>query len=117
MELFNIERKRAATINLVALILLSLPCALGYNVLSSFEPMGAGSSVLDLEDFIVSNLLLPLGSLVYLLFCTWKFGWGMESYRQEANEGKGPKVPAWAENYLKFVLPVLIVLVFLQGVL
>lgn len=117
MELLNMDRKKAARMNMLLLMLLSLPCALGYNVLSGFEPLGAGSSVLDLEDFIVSNLLLPLGSLVYLLFCTWKFGWGMESYRQEANEGKGPKVPAWAENYLKFVLPVLIVLVFLQGVL
>ncbi|MCI8660824.1 MAG: sodium-dependent transporter [Lachnospiraceae bacterium] len=117
MELFNMERKNAARLNMALLVILSLPCALGYNVLSSFEPLGAGSSVLDLEDFIVSNLLLPLGSLVYLLFCTWKFGWGMENYRNEANEGRGPKVPVCVQNYLKFVLPVMIVLVFLQGVL
>ena len=117
MELFNIERKRAATINLVALILLSLPCALGYNVLSSFEPMGAGSSVLDLEDFIVSNLLLPLGSLVYLLFSTWEFGWGMENYRREANEGHGLHVPAWICGYLKYILPLMILALFIQGIL
>lgn len=79
--------------------------------------MGAGTSILDLEDFIVSNLLLPLGSLIYLLFCTWEFGWGMERYRKEANEGAGPKVPAWVQNYLKFVLPLMIVVVFLQGIL
>ncbi len=117
MELFNIERKRASWINLAALILLSLPCALGYNILSAFEPLGAGTSVLDLEDFIVSNLLLPLGSLIYLLFCTWGFGWGMENYRKEANEGHGPGIPVWVCGYLKYVLPLMIVGLFLQGVL
>ncbi|MCI8268685.1 MAG: sodium-dependent transporter [Lachnospiraceae bacterium] len=117
MELLNQERKRAALLNLIVLLLLSLPCALGYNVLSGFEPLGAGSSVLDLEDFIVSNLLLPLGSLVYLLFCTWKFGWGMENYSREANEGKGLKLPVGVHAYLKFVLPLLIIAVFLQGIL
>lgn len=77
MELFEIDRKKSARINVVLIILLSLPCALGYNVLSGFEPLGAGSSVLDLEDFLVSNILLPLGSLVYLLFATWNIGWGI----------------------------------------
>ena len=76
MELFSISRKQSAWLNMALLIVLSLPCALGFNVLSGFAPLGAGSTVLDLEDFIVSNLLLPLGSLVYLVFCTWKFGWG-----------------------------------------
>lgn len=117
MELFGLERKKAAILNLILIFALSLPCALGYNILSSIEPMGAGTSILDLEDFIVSNLLLPLGSLIYLLFCTWEFGWGMERYRKEANEGAGPKVPAWVQNYLKFVLPLMIVVVFLQGIL
>ena len=97
--------------------ILSLPCALGYNVLSGFQPMGPGSTVLDLEDFIVSNLLLPLGSLVYLLFCTLKAGWGIGDYYKEANEGTGMKVPAWAAGYLKFILPVMILGVFLQGIL
>lgn len=117
MELFNQERKKAALLNLILLIILSLPCALGFNVLSSFEPLGAGSSVLDLEDFVVSNFLLPLGSLIYLLFCTWNFGWGMENYRKEANEGEGLKIPGWTTGYLKFVLPVMIIGVFLQGIL
>lgn len=117
MELFHMERKKSSWINLIVITALSLPCALGYNILSGFEPMGSGSSVLDLEDFIVSNLLLPLGSLVYLLFCTFKAGWGIENYYKEANEGSGMKVPAWAAGYLRFILPVMILGVFLQGIL
>ena len=117
MELFHMDRKKSAWMNLAVITILSLPCALGYNVLSGFQPMGPGSSVLDLEDFIVSNLLLPLGSLVYLLFCTLKAGWGIENYYKEANEGIGMKVSAWAAGYLKFILPVMILGVFLQGIL
>ncbi len=117
MEMGNMERKKAALLNLVLIILLSLPCALGYNVLSGIQPMGPGSSILDLEDFIVSNVLLPLGSLVYLLFCTWKFGWGMEHYCREANEGVGMKVPKWAYAYFKYILPLLILILFLRGIL
>ena len=85
MELLNIERKKAVIINFVLITLLSLPCALGFNVLNNIQPLGAGSTILDLEDFIVSQLLLPLGSLVYLLFCTSKYGWGFENYQKEAN--------------------------------
>ena len=117
MELFHMDRKKSAWMNLAVITILSLPCALGYNVLSGFQPMGPGSTVLDLEDFIVSNLLLPLGSLVYLLFCTLKAGWGIGDYYKEANEGTGMKVPAWAAGYLKFILPVMILGVFLQGIL
>lgn len=117
MELLHIDRKKSALMNLVLLFVLSLPCALGYNLLSSFAPMGAGTAVLDLEDFIVSNLLLPLGSLVYLLFCTWKFGWGYDNYQKEANQGAGMKTPKWMRAYAKYVLPLLIVLLFLQGIL
>ena len=116
MELFEIDRKKSARINVVLIILLSLPCALGYNVLSGFEPLGAGSSVLDLEDFLVSNILLPLGSLVYLLFTTWDFGWGFDKYRAEANEGVGLKVPAWIRGYVKYVLPIMIMGLFIQGI-
>ncbi len=116
MELFEIDRKKSARINVVLIILLSLPCALGYNVLSGFEPLGAGSSVLDLEDFLVSNILLPLGSLVYLLFTTWDFGWGFDKYRAEANEGVGLKVPAWIRGYVKYILPIMIMGLFIQGI-
>lgn len=83
MELLNIERKKAVIINFILITLLSLPCALGFNVLSNIQPLGAGSTILDLEDFIVSQLLLPLGSLVYLLFCTSKYGWGFENYQKK----------------------------------
>ncbi|MDD3252654.1 MAG: sodium-dependent transporter [Lachnospiraceae bacterium] len=117
MELLKIDRKKAAWLNLVLLILLSLPCALGFNILSGFEPMGPGTSVLDLEDFVVSNLLLPLGSLVYLLFCTWKLGWGFDRYQAEANMGSGLKVPNWMQGYAKYVLPLMILILFLQGIL
>ena len=116
MELFSISRKQSAWLNMALLIVLSLPCALGFNVLSGFAPLGAGSTVLDLEDFIVSNLLLPLGSLVYLVFCTWKFGWGFEKYQAEANEGAGLKVPGFLRGYVTFVLPLMIILLFLQGI-
>lgn len=115
MELWQTERKKVAWINLVLIILLSLPCALGFNLLSGIEPLGAGTSILDLEDFIVSNLLLPLGSLVYLVFCTWRYGWGFEKYQAEANAGKGIKMPGWLRGYVTYILPIMILGVFLQG--
>lgn len=117
MELFHIERKKSALLNVVLIFVLSLPCALGFNLLAGLEPMGAGSTVLDLEDFIVSNLLLPLGSLVYLLFAVWNQGWGFENYQAEANQGKGIKVPSWIRGYVKFVLPLMILALFLEGIL
>ncbi|MCH1981021.1 sodium-dependent transporter [Ruminococcus sp. OA3] len=117
MEMWNIDRKKVAAINLVLIILLSLPCALGYNVLSAIQPLGEGSAILDLEDFIVSNVLLPLGSLVYLVFCTWKWGWGFKNYQVEANQGSGLSVPGWLRGYVTYVLPVLVLALFLQGIL
>ncbi len=116
MELFNISRKKSCGANLVLIAVLSLPCALGFNLLSGFQPLGAGSTVLDLEDFIVSNLLLPLGSLIYLVFSTWDFGWGFEKYQKEANEGEGLKVPTWIRGYVKYVLPLMILGLFLEGI-
>lgn len=116
MELWQIERKKAAWLNVVLIILLSLPCALGSNVLSGIQPLGAGTGILDLEDFIVSNLLLPLGSLVYLVFCTWRYGWGFENYQAEANAGTGLKVPDWCRFYMAYILPLMIAGLFLQGI-
>ena len=117
MELWNISRKQVAGINLVLIIILSIPCALGFNLWSSFEPLGIGSTVLDLEDFIVSNWLLPLGSLVYLVFCTSRYGWGFENYCREANQGKELKMAKGLYPYLTFILPVLVIVLFLQGLL
>ena len=117
MELLNIERKKAVIINFVLITLLSLPCALGFNVLSNIQPLGAGSTILDLEDFIVSQLLLPLGSLVYLLFCTSKYGWGFENYQKEANIGQGMKVPHWMKFYVTIILPIVVIFVFVNGII
>lgn len=117
MELLNIERKKAVIINFVLITLLSLPCALGFNVLSNIQPLGAGSTILDLEDFIVSQLLLPLGSLVYLLFCTSKYGWEFENYQKEANIGQGMKVPNWMKFYVTIILPIVVIFVFVNGII
>jgi NSS family neurotransmitter:Na+ symporter len=115
MDLTGISRQKAVAINLVLIILLSMPCILGFNVWSSFTPLGAGTGVLDLEDFIVSNNLLPLGSLVYLLFCTSKIGWGWKNFCKEANTGDGVKFPAWARFYVTYVLPIIVLFIFVQG--
>ncbi len=115
MDAFHISRKKAVGINAVLLTLLSLPCALGYNVLSFIEPLGSGSTILDFEDFIVSGNLLPIGSLVYVLFCTRKSGWGFEAFMQEANAGKGMKFSEKAGFYLKNILPLIIVVILIAG--
>ena len=115
MDLLGWSRKKAVWINFVAIILLSLPCVLGFSVWSGFQPFGAGSNILDLEDFIVSNNLLPLGSLVYLLFCVTRYGWGWDNFIEEANAGKGMKFPKWARVYLKYILPIAVIFLFVQG--
>jgi NSS family neurotransmitter:Na+ symporter len=109
------SRKKAVAVNIVAIILLSLPCVLGFNVLSGFQPLGPGSGVLDLEDFIVSSTLLPIGSLVFLLFCCSKRGWGWKNFIAEADAGKGFKFPTWAKSYVTYVLPALVIFVFVMG--
>lgn len=117
MELLNIERKKAVVINFIVISILSLPCALGFNVLSGIQPLGTGSTILDLEDLIVSQFLLPLGSLVYLLFCTSKYGWGFENYQKEANIGKGLKVPHRVKFYVTIILPIIVIFVFINGII
>lgn len=109
MDLRGWSRKKSCAINFTAIIILSLPCALGFNVLSFIQPMGEGSVILDLEDFIVSNNILPLGSLIYVLFCTSdKLGWGYDNFLAEANTGKGLKFPKWMRVYSKYILPVIL---------
>ena len=97
------------------MIVLSLPCVLGFNVLSGFQPLGPGSGVLDLEDLIVSNILLPIGSLIILLFCVLKKGWGFENFLAEANQGKGLKLWRGLRWYLTIVLPIIIIIVFIMN--
>ena len=101
----------------VFLLAASLPCVLGYNVWSGFQPLGAGSTVLDGEDFLVSNLLLPVGSLIYLLFCVSRWGWGFGNYLQECNTGDGPRMPRALKIYFQFILPLLIAAILIQGLL
>lgn len=115
MDLTGCSRKKAVIYNLIAIILLSMPCILGFNLWSGFAPLGEGSNILDLEDFIVSNNLLPLGSLVYLLFCTSKYGWGYEKFLSEANSGKGMKFPVWIRAYVKYILPLIVIGIFVMG--
>lgn len=115
MDLTGCSRKKAVAVNLVVIMILSLPCVFGFNIWSGFQPLGAGSNVLDLEDFLVSNNLLPLGSLVYLAFCTSRYGWGFESFLEEANTGKGTKFPKWVRGYVTYILPLIVLFIFVQG--
>ena len=115
IDLTGCSRKKAIAVNLIVIIVLSMPCLLGFNVLSGFAPFGPGSVVLDLEDFIISNNLLPLGSLVYLLFCTSKYGWGFKNFTAEADSGSGLKFPKWARFYVSYILPVIVLIIFIQG--
>ena len=113
----GVSRVKGCIICGICMIILALPCILGFNVWSGFVPFAEGSGVLDLEDFIVSNLLLPIGCFVYVIFCTWKFGWGWDNFTAEANAGKGMKVKNWMKPYMQFVLPVIILIVFIAGLL
>ena len=115
MDLKGWSRKKTVIINGVALLVLSLPCVLGFNVLSFIQPLGAGSTIMDLEDFIISNNILPIGSLVYLTFCTYKFGWGWDKFTLEANTGDGLKFPTKLRVYFKYILPLIILFIFVQG--
>ena len=115
LDLFGVTRKKAVAVNIIAIILLSMPCVLGFNLWSSFAPLGAGTTIQDLEDFIVSNNLLPLGSLVYLLFCTSRYGWGWKNFIAEADAGQGLKFPKWSRIYVTYVLPLIILFIFVMG--
>lgn len=115
MDLWGLSRKKACIINGILLFLLSVPCCLGFNILSGFQPLGAGSTILDLEDTVVSNFILPLGSLVFILFCVTKKGWGWDNFVNEANIGKGLKIKRFMKGYMTYVLPVLVMFVFIMG--
>ena len=114
MDNFGWNRKRSVIINCIFILLASLPCVLGYNVWKNLKLI-RGKDVLDSEDFIVSNILLPGGSLVYLLFCVTKWGWGFDKYLEEANTGKGIKLPKWLKWPFMIVLPILILVILIKG--
>lgn len=116
MENFNLERKKAVLIDNALIFVLSIPCALGYSVLSNVHLIG-GRDILDSEDFIVSNLLLPIGSLIYLLFCVTKWGWGFENYAIECNTGEGTKISMKLRPYFQYILPILILVILVTGLI
>ena len=115
MELTGCTRKTSAWVNLVLIVLLSMPCVLGFNVWAWDWLAPFGGSILDLEDFLVSNLFLPLGSLVYLMFCVSRYGWGWDNYLREANTGSGLKMQKWMRGYLAYVLPLIVLFIFVFG--
>ena len=115
MDLWGWSRKKAVWVNAVAIVVLSIPCVLGFNLWSGWQPLGAGSNIMDLEDFIVSNNLLPIGSLVYLFFCVTRYGWGWDNFIDEVNAGKGMKFPKWMRIYVTYILPILVIFMFVQG--
>lgn len=114
-DLTGWSRSKTIYINIVAIILLSMPCILGFNLWSNVQPMGPGSNILDLEDFFISNNLLPLGSLVYLVFCTHRYGWGWNNFIKEADTGNGLKFPKWMRFYATYILPIIVFGIFING--
>lgn len=117
MDLWGWSRKKTCLIGTIAMFVLALPCIFGFNIWSGFQPLGKGTGIMDLEDYIVSNWLLPLGSLVFVLFCVTRYGFGWDKFVEEANTGKGLKVKNWMRPYMTFVLPVIIIGIFLFGVI
>ena len=115
MDLFKWSRKKSVLVSAILVMILSMPAVLGFNVLSFLQPLGEGSTIMDLEDFIVSNNLLPLGSLGYLLFCTSRNGWGWDAFIKEANSGDGLKFPAGLKAYVAWGIPALIAFIYLKG--
>lgn len=115
MDVFSISRVKAVIGNFLVITIMSIPCILGFNVWSDFHPLGGNSTILDLQDFIVSNNVLPIGSLVFLFFITARSGMGFKRYREECNIGNGPKIPAYIEWYFKYFMPVIIALILIMG--
>ena len=115
MDITECKRTKAVGINIIAITVLSIPAILGYNLLSGIQPIGAGTTIMDLEDFLVSYNLLPLGSLVIVLFCTRKIGWGFDNFAKEANTGDGIKLPLWFRKYMSYILPLIITIVYIKG--
>ncbi len=116
-ELTGWSRKKSCWILCPTMFILSIPCVLGFSLWDGFQPLGPGSNILDLEDFIVSSFALPLGSLIFVLFCVTRYGWGWKKFMLEANEGRGLKVANWMRPYMTYVLPVIVFVVFLIGIL
>lgn len=115
MDIFDWERKKALGVNLVGIAILSMPAVLGYNLWSGVQLLGQGSTLMDVEDFLVSYNILPLGSLMFVLFCVKKNGWGFDSFLKETNTGVGRSFPGVLKNYMLYVLPAIILVVYFKG--
>ena len=115
MDMFGWSRKKTVCVNIAAIAVLSIPCILGFNVISGVQPLGTGTNIMDLEDFLVSDNILPLGSVVYLLFCTHRNGWGWQNFMQEANTGHGISFPQKVRFYMTYILPWIVVVIYLKG--
>lgn len=117
IDMLGWTRKKTCLVAAPIMFLLSLPCVFGFNIWSSIQPLGAGSSIMDLEDFLVSNILLPLGSLIFVVFCVTRYGWGWDKFMKEANEGKGLKVASWMRPYMTYILPVIVLVILIMGLM
>lgn len=115
MDLMGWSRKKAVIINIIALSVLCLPCILGFNVLAGFQPLGPNTNIMDLEDFLVSSNIMPLGAVIYLMFCTKRNGWGWDNFIAEANAGEGVSFPRKMRFYMTYILPWIIVIIYLKG--
>lgn len=115
MDVYEWSRKKATIVTGISITILMLPCIFGFNIWSHIQPLGEGTNILDLEDFIISNNLLPIGSFLILLFCTSRYGWGYDKFLKEANTGEGIKFPRYLRFYLSYILPVIMAFVFIQG--
>ena len=115
MDTHGWTRKKASLVNMVLIMLLSVPCILGYNLFSSFAPLGDGTTILDLEDFLISSTIMPIGSLLFVLFCSHKNGWGWKNFVTEADTGEGIKFPSWLRVYVKWILPIVVIAIFIKG--
>lgn len=114
-DLCGFGKRKAALVNGIVMVILSIPCALGFNLWSGVRPLGF--DIQGFEDFIVSNNILPIGSLIYLVFCTWKYGWGWKKFTEEADTGKGIRFPKWSRIYVSYLLPVIVLIIFVMGYL
>lgn len=117
IDMLGWTRKKTCLVAAPIMFLLSLPCVFGFNIWSAIQPLGAGSSIMDLEDFLVSNILLPLGSLIFVVFCVTRYGWGWDKFMKEANEGKGLKVASWMRPYMTYILPVIVLVILIMGLM
>jgi NSS family neurotransmitter:Na+ symporter len=115
MDEWNWGRRKASVVLGIITFITAMPCALGFGPWSGFAPFGPGTVVLDLEDFIVSFNLLPIGSLLFIIFCTTRYGWGWDNFIKEANTGKGLKFPVWLRPYMTYVLPILVLALLILG--